>query len=96
MAAAGFEPGSTVSSGSAESKQNSAKSKQNSALPDSADPSREQIHAFPEHSQDKAPHPKCVIYVSRGEVSEDLAEVVAAWPELPQEIRAEILAKVQM
>jgi hypothetical protein len=29
------------------------------------------------------------------QISADLAEIMAAWPELPQEVRAEILAKVK-
>jgi hypothetical protein len=95
--AAGFEPRSTVSFGAAESQQNSAKSRQISALPDSANPSREQTHSFPEQNQDNNPHPKCATCVQqdRSELPDDLSELVTAWSHLTEVVRAGILAMVQ-
>jgi hypothetical protein len=93
--AAGFEPCAVESPETTEPVQNRAKTIQNSALPDTADPTQKQFRAFPQQNPNKNPHPKCVICVSRGEGPDDLAEVIAAWPHLPQKVKARILAMVK-
>ena len=93
--AAGFEPGSVESPDTAESAQNRAKSIQNSALSDTADPASKQSRALSQQNPSKNPHQKCVICVSRGEASDDLARVVAAWDRLPEAVKAGILAMAE-
>ena len=98
--AAGIEPVSEYSSATntsaTEPPQIPAKSMQDNALLDLPAPALEQKPTLSAHSQDKSGHSKCVISVSQNpsKISDDLAQVVNAWDNLPDPVKASILALV--
>ena len=90
--AAGIEPRSHVLHNDAESQQNDAKSRQSSALAKSPDTVGEQNSALSQQNPSTSTHEKCVPSVSK---NPDLDQVVAAWDDLPDLIKAQILELVK-
>ena len=90
--ALGLAPRSHVLHNDAESQQNNAKSRQSSALAKSPDTADEQKPALPQQNPSTSTHQKCVPSVSK---NPDLEKVVAAWDDLPDLIKAQILALVK-
>ena len=88
----GIEPRSDVQRKHAESQQNSAKSGQSSALAKSPDTVGEQTSALSQQNPSTSTHEKCVPSVSK---NPDLDQVVAAWDDLPDLIKAQILELVK-
>jgi hypothetical protein len=90
--AEGIEPRSHVLHKDAESQQNSAKSGQSSALGKSPDSVDQQNSALPQQNPSTSAHQKCVPSVHQ---NADLAQVVGAWDDLPDLVRARILELVR-
>ena len=90
--ALGLEPSSHVQHKDAESRQNDAKSGQFSALAKSPDTVGEQNSALSQQNPSTSTHEKCVPSVSK---NPDLEKVVAAWDDLPDLIKAQILELVK-
>ena len=90
--AAGIEPRSDLQHNHAETQQNDAKSRQSSALAKSPDTADEQKPALPQQNPSTSTHQKCVPSVSK---NPDLDQVVAAWDDLPDLIKAQILELVK-
>ena len=85
----GLAPGLVLD---AESQQNDAKSRQSSALEKSPDTVGEQNSALSQQNPSTSTHEKCVPSVSK---NPDLDQVVAAWDDLPDLIKAQILELVK-
>ena len=83
--AAGLEPRSDLQHNHAETRQNPAKSGQSSALEKSPD-------TVDQQNPSTSTHEKCVPSVSK---NPDLDQVVAAWDDLPDLIKAQILELVK-
>ena len=90
--AAGLEPRSDLQHNHAETRQNDAKSGQSSALAKSPDTVGEQNSALSQQNPSTSTHEKCVPSVSK---NPDLDQVVAAWDDLPDLIKARILELVK-
>ncbi len=90
--ALGLEPSSHVLHNDAESQQNNAKLRQSSALAKSPDTVGEQNSALSQQNPSTSTHEKCVPSVSK---NPDLDQVVAAWDDLPDLIKARILELVK-
>ena len=97
--AAGIEPRSDLQHNHAETRQNPAKSGQSSALeksPDTVDQQNpalsQQNPALSQQNPSTSTHEKCVPSVSK---NPDLDQVVAAWDDLPDLIKAQILELVK-
>ena len=90
--ALGLEPRSHAQHNDAESQQNDAKSRQSSALAKSPDTVDEQNSALSQQNPRTSTHQKCVPSVHQ---NPDLDQVVAAWDDLPDLVRAQILALVK-
>ena len=90
--ALGLEPRSDVLHNDAESQQNDAKSGQSSALEKSPDTVGEQNSALSQQNPSTSTHEKCVPSVSK---NPDLDQVVVAWDDLPDQIKAQILELVK-
>ena len=90
--ALGLEPRSDVLHNDAESQQNDAKSRQSSGLAKSPDTVDEQNSALSKQNPSTSTHEKCVTSVSK---NPDLDQVVAAWDDLPDLIKARILELVK-
>ena len=90
--ALGLEPRSHVLHNDAETRQNDAKSRQSSALEKAPDTIDEQKPALPQQNPRTSTHEKCVPSVSK---NPDLDQVVAAWDDLPDLIKAQILELVK-
>ncbi len=90
--AAGIEPRSHVLHNDAETQQSDAKSRQSSALAKSPDTVDQQNSALPQQNPGTSTHEKCVPSVSK---NPDLEKVVTAWDDLPDLIKAQILALVK-
>ena len=90
--AAGLEPRSDLQHNHAETRQNDAKSGQSSALEKSPDTVDQQNPALPQQNPSTSTHEKCVPSVSK---NPDLEKVVAAWDDLPDLIKAQILELVK-
>jgi hypothetical protein len=93
--APGVAPESSLSSRTTASEQNFAKPKQDSALSDSPSPASEQDCALPEHQTDTSAHSQVVPRLYGTSLPADLAEVESAWPYLPEDVKAGILAMVR-
>ena len=93
--AVGLEPQSAQTTENAKLTQNEANLFHINALGSEAGSPQDQTLAFPEHKSSVFENGKCAACVHLEKIPGDLAEVVAAWPELPQKIRAEILVKVK-
>ena len=91
--AAGIEPRSDLQHNHAETRQNSAKSRQFSALAKSPDTVDQQNSALSQQNPSTSTHEKCVPSVHQ---NPDLDQVVAAWDDLPDLIKAQILALVKI
>jgi hypothetical protein len=89
----GIEPRISSTPEKKEPPQNCAKSIQNSALSDSSGYDEKQRHALSAHNPHISVHSKRV--PEEYQIPDDLAEVITAWPHLPQKVRAEILARVR-
>ena len=87
-----LEPRSDVLHNDAESQQNDAKSRQSSALAKLPDTVGEQNSALSQQNPSTSTHEKCVPSVSK---NPDLDQVVAAWDDLPDLIKARILELVK-
>ena len=87
VAAEGFEPASDDSEDRAESQQNSANSTQFSALARPPKSTDKQKSALPLQNPGTSVHEKCVPSVHR---DHDLREVIEAWSELSDKVRARI------
>jgi hypothetical protein len=92
VAVEGIEPRSHVQQGHAETQQNDAKSEQFSALEKSSDTDDQQNSALSQQNPSTSAHEKCVPSVHR---HPDLDQVVAAWDDLPDLVRARILELVR-
>ena len=90
--AAGIEPRSDLQHNRAETRQNPAKSGQSSALEKSPDTVGEQNSALSQQNPSTSTHEKCVPSVSK---NPDLDQVVGAWDDLPDLIKARILELVK-
>ncbi len=90
--ALGLEPRSHVQHNRAEIQQNSAKSGQFNALAKSSDTVDQQNSALPQQNPSTSTHEKCVPSVHQ---NPDLDQVVAAWDDLPDLIKARILELVK-
>ena len=90
--ALGLEPRSHVLHKDAETRQNPAKLRQFSALAKSPDIVGEQNSALSQQNPSTSTHEKCVPSVSK---NPDLEKVVTAWDDLPDLIKAQILALVK-
>ena len=90
--AAGIEPRSHVLHNHAETRQNPAKSRQSSALEKSPDTVDQQNPALSQQNPSTSTHEKCVPSVSK---NPDLDQVVAAWDDLPNLVKARILELVK-
>ena len=90
--AAGVEPASDDSQDRAESQQNSANSKQFSMLAVTPHAADEQKFALPQQSASTSAHEKCVPSVHQ---DRDIADVVEAWSDLPDEVKARIVEIVR-
>jgi len=90
--AARIEPRSHVRHKDAETQQNDAKSRQSSALAKSPDTVGEQNSALSQQNPSTSTHEKCVPSVSK---NPDLDQVVAAWDDLPDLIKVQILELVK-
>ena len=75
-----------------EATQNDANAVQSSALAKSPDTVDEQKPALPQQNPSTSTHEKCVPSVSK---NPDLEKVVAAWDDLPDLIKAQILELVK-
>ena len=95
VAGVGFEPEVEQKQEVAQSKQNSTKPLQDNALDDSSNPASEQNLTPSSQSCNTTSHEKRVHSVYADGMPEDLAEVVAVWPDLSVEMKAEILAKAR-
>mgnify|MGYP003973757297 CR=1 FL=1 len=95
VAEEGFEPQEPVTHLETETSHRSAKSLQNKTLGDSSDPAPEQNLTDPKHSRNTSTHKKSVRRVYADGLPEDLAELVEEWPDLPEKVKVEILAKVR-
>ena len=91
--ALGLEPRSHAQHKDAETQQNSAKSRQFSALAKSPDTVDQQNSALLQQNPRTSTHQKCVPSVHQ---NPDLDQVVAAWDDLPDLIKAQILALVKI
>jgi len=91
--ALGLEPRSHAQHKDAETQQNSAKSGQFSALAKSPDTVNQQNSALSQQNPSTSTHEKCVPSVHQ---NPDLDQVVAAWDDLPDLIKAQILALVKI
>ena len=92
MEAAGIEPRSHVLHNDAESQQNDAKSRQSSALAKSHDTVGEQNSALSPQNPSTSTPEKCVPSVSK---NPDPDQVVVAWDDLPEQIKAQLLELVK-
>ena len=92
VAAEGIEPRSHVLHNDAESQQNDAKSRQSSALAKSPDTVDQQNSALSQQNPSTSTHEKCVPSVSK---NPDLDQVVAAWDDLSDLIKVQILELVK-
>ncbi len=92
MEAAGIEPRSHVLHNDAETRQTPAKSEQSSALEKSPDTVDQQNPALSQQNPSTSTHQECVPSVSK---NPDLDQVVAAWDDLPDQIKAQILELVK-
>jgi hypothetical protein len=90
--AAGIEPASEDSQPAADSKQNCANSAQSSALAKSAPPVGQRNPALTEQNPSTSAHEKCVPSVYG---NPEIAEVAAAWDDLPDLVKAKILKLVR-
>ena len=90
--ALGLEPRSDLQHNHAETRQNPAKSGQSSALEKSPDTVDQQNPALSQQNPSTSTHEKCVPSVSK---NPDLDQVVAAWDDLPDLIKARILELVK-
>ena len=90
--ALGLEPRSRVLHNHAETQQNPAKSGQSSALEKSPGTGGEQNSALSQQNPSTSTHQKCVPNVHQ---NPDLDQVVAAWDDLPDQIKAQILELVK-
>jgi len=88
----GIEPRSHLQHKDAETQQNSAKSGQFSALAKSPDTVDQQNSALSQQNPSTSTDQKCVPSVSK---NLDLEKVLAAWDDLPELVRAQILALVK-
>ena len=88
----GIQPRSHVLHNDAETRQNPAKSGQSSALEKSPGTGGEQNSALSQQNPSTSTHEKCVPSVSK---NPDLDQVVAAWDDLPDLIKAQILELVK-
>jgi len=91
--AAGLEPRSDLQHNHAETRQNPAKSGQSSALEKSPDTVDQQNPALSQQNPSTSTHEKCVPSVSK---NPDLDQVVAAWDDLPNLVKARILELVKI
>jgi len=92
VALRGIEPRSHALHDDAESQQNDAKSRQSSALAKLPDTVDDQNFALSQQNPSTFTHEKCVPSVSK---NPDLERVVAAWDDLPDLIRTQILELVK-
>ena len=90
--ALGLEPSSHVQHKDAETQQNSAKSGQFSALAKSLNTVDQQNSALSQQNPSTSTHQKCVPSVHQ---NPDLDQVVAAWHDLPDLIKVQILELVK-
>ena len=90
--AAGIAPRSDLQHNHAETRQHPAKSGQSSALEKSPDTVDQQNPALSQQNPSTSTHEKCVPSVSK---NPDLDQVVAAWDDLPDLIKAQILELVK-
>ena len=90
--ALGLEPRSHVLHKDAETRQNPEKLRQSSALAKLPDPADQQKLALSQQNPSTSTHEKCVPSVSK---NPDLDQVVAAWDDLPDLIKAQILELVK-
>ena len=88
----GIEPPSGAKHKDAETQQKDAKSGQYSALAKSPDTVDQQNPALSQQNPSTSTHEKCVPSVSK---NLDLDQVVAAWDDLPDLIKARILELVK-
>ena len=88
-----LEPRSDLQHNHAETRQNPAKSGQSSALAKSPDTVDQQNPALSQQNPSTSTHEKCVPSVSK---NPDLDQVVAAWDDLPDLIKAQILELVKI
>ena len=88
----GIEPATEGSQNKVEATQNDANAVQFSALAKSPDTVGEQNSALSQQNPSTSTHEKCVPSVSK---NPDLDPVVAAWDDLPDLIKAQILELVK-
>ena len=95
--AVGLEPQAGLPAEKTEPSQNRAKSIQFNALPDSVTPPQKQKSTLSQHNPRKKARSKCAICVQQNQstIADDLAQVVAAWDNLPGAVKAGILAMVE-
>ena len=87
-----IEPATEGFQNKVEATQNDANAVQSSALAKSPDTVDEQKPALPQQNPSTSTHEKCVPSVSK---NPDLEKVVAAWDDLPDLIKAQILELVK-
>ena len=88
----GIEPATEGSQNKVGTTQNDANAVQFSALAKSPDTVGEQNSALSQQNPSTSTHEKCVPSVSK---NPDLDQVVAAWDDLPDQIKAQILELVK-
>jgi hypothetical protein len=88
-----IEPHSDLEHNPAETRQNPAKSGQSSAFEKSPGTGGEQNSALSQQNPSISTHEKCVPSVSK---NPELDQVVAAWDDLPDQIKAQILELVKI
>jgi len=94
VAGVGFESAKNQGDKCTQSIQNRANSKQDSALETQAEQAVEHTHAPSIHAEDTFKQPKCVPDVYRN-LPDDLAQVVAAWNYLPDDVKGQILTLIE-
>ena len=102
MEVGGIEPRKTphlrLNKSTAEGAQNSANAEQSTSSLPSDQPTSKHNDAKVEHKYDESKQEKCVICVSQdpNSMPRDLADVVLAWDQLPDEIKSSILTIVKV
>ena len=102
MEVGGIEPRKTphlrLNKSTTEGAQNSANAEQSTSSLPSDQPTSKHNDAKVEHKYDESKQEKCVICVSQdpNSMPRDLADVVLAWDQLPDEIKSSILTMVKV
>ena len=94
VAGVGFEPSKNHGEKHTQPIQNLANSKHDSALPSGVNQAAEHNRALTVHRNDTTERPECVPDVYQN-FPEDLAQIVEAWANLPEQDQASILAIVR-